>query len=496
MSHKGKHPYELNPVDFVNNPTHRAHILEGLEGFLKLDYTLDHSPVAEGPAEAARKWIRQVIDWAQCNKGYAEQIEEVKSGGMTRQQAEDMVDDIRKDVIGFHKDVDRSLELIKEMQARPDADPALDYIGKALRRAKSGGGIDVFALSAKAVRHKDVEQIMPVSLQQIAHRLRSRSGPVVSQLEVIEAIEALPESLRKHRDLVGRGLTEPKVTYDPVVTEVKQYIENVQAARGYLSQADMPDQLEEVEDYLVAHLRWLMAPRHNLNPVMELKHIAEIMRDWIAAESLASHVKFDMSNMVESLEKLAAQHAAAPVEVKLDGSGTRTVSRLEHTLEVLSGAADAHPLDIDQQKLREVELWLKAIVLNNPGFKNLGQEGYILVPAGNNVPGRVVDAVNDYLIMYGQGTHKAEDLRGQAARSGSAAICNMPEWFAQTYGHVSKGGFASLMYHTMLAVAAQDEPKGVYLKGAKVEELEAALKAGVKTAWTDFVESAEKVDAR
>jgi len=478
-------------AEFENN---RQAIIDGLKGFLKLDYSLGHDPIPETAAEAARRWLRPVIDWAENRKGHPEK--------MSRAEAEEAVDGIHKDIREQHENLDRSMALVKEMQAQPNADPALEFVLKTLEGAKRGGGVDLIEMCNRGKRLSDgrsqeVKDIIPVSLQQIAQRLRSRTGPVVSPLEVAEAIEALPESLRKHRDLVGRGLLKPQVTYDPIVTEVKQYIEDLDAARGYLMQADMPEQLEPVLDYMQAHLRWLMTPQHDFKPVMELKHMAEIMRDWIAAESLASNVKFDMSNMVESLDKLIALHVAEELPVKVEGiDGPAKVSRLGWAMGVISDAINAHPFDISQKDLREVHTWMESIVVNTRGYDNLGKEEYALVPLPGNLPGIAIDSVRQYLVEYGEGRHTAEDLREAACRSGSPAICYMPEWFAQTYGHMGKGGFASLLFHTMVSIAAETTPKKIYVSGTERKALEAALKAGQTTAWTDFIQNADKRDAK
>lgn len=448
------------------------------------------------------------------------------------QESIDAVEGIFQGIKEQHANLERAMELVKEMQEQPDADPALEFVLKTLEGAKRGGGIDLiemcnrgkhltddrtfthlelaqqgFEFMSKAdvvdklvrlqAERQEVRDIIPQSLQQIAQRLRSRSGPTVSPMEVIEAIEALPESLRKHRDLLGRGLLRPQVTYDPVVTEVKQYIENVQAARGYLIQADMPDQLEEVEDYLLAHLRWLMTPQHDFKPVMELKHMAETLREWIGHESLSSTVKFDMGNMVEALDKVIARHVAEELPVKVEGHDDPfKMGRLGWAMKVLNKTISAHPFDISQKDLNEVYIWMGSIVVNTRGYDNLGKEEYALVPLPGNLPGIAIDAVRHYLIEYGEGRHTAEDLREAACRGGSPGLCYMPEWFAQTYGHIGKGGFASLLFHTMVSVAAETIPKKIYVSSEERKALEAALKAGQTTAWVDFVKNAEKRDAK
>lgn len=380
---KIKHPYELGPVDFVNNPTHRADILKGLDGFLGLDYTLDANPVEQGPAEAAKAWIRQVMQWAGCTKGYQEQLESFTAD--TRETA-------------------------------------------------------------------------------IAEKL----------------------------DKIGRGLIKPVIEYDQDVNVIRQCIENVQAAMGRLRD---DCELFLVEDYLTAHLKHVTEVQYNRKPVLDLKKIVEIMRDWVEEESLASHVKFDMVNMIESLDKLIAQHIGEDVPVAVDAQ-TTTESRTSHSLGAVMSAAHAHPLDIDQTALQEVALWLNSIIANNPGFHNLGKEGYIVVPSSNNLSGNVIDSVRGYLISYGQGEHMASELRSQAALRGDLSINNMPEWFATTYGHTSKGGFAALMYHTMTQVAAQENPKTVYISSSELGKLEEAIRNDQPFALVDHIKSAIKSDAK
>ena len=375
-----KHPYELNPVDFVNNPTHRADILAGLEGFLKLDYTQGHDPVAENPAEAAKSWIRQVLAWATCSKGYQEQIESFASN--------------------------------------------------------------------------------------------------TEETNIAEKI--------------GRGLVKPVIEYDQDVRVIRQCIENVQAAMSRLRD---DCELFLVEDYLTAHLKHVTEVQYSRKPVLDLKKIVEIMRDWVEAESLASHVKFDMINMIESLDKVIAQHIGEDVPVAIDTQMT-TESRTSHSLGAVMSAAHAHPLDIDQTALKEVALWLNSIIANNPGFHNLGKEGYIVVPSSNNLSGNVIDSVRGYLISYGQGEHMASELRSQAALRGDLAMNNMPEWFATTWGHTSKGGFAALMYHTMTQVAAQDKPKTVHISSAELGKLEEAIRNDQPFALVDYIKSATKSDVK
>jgi hypothetical protein len=378
-----KHPYELNPVDFVNNPTHRADILAGLEGFLKLDYTQGHDPVAENPAEAAKSWIRQVLAWATCSKGYQEQIESFTSS--------------------------------------------------------------------------------------------------TEETNIAEKL--------------GRGLVKPEVTYDDDVNIIKRVQEVLDAALEGNDYHELKNAAETAREFVKDVLVMVTSVRHNTKPVLDLKKIVEIMRDWVEAESLASHVKFDMANMIESLDKIIAQHIGEDVPVAVDAQVT-TESRTVHSLGAVMSAANDHPLDIDQTALKEVALWLNSIVANNPGFHNLGKEGYIIVPSSNNLPGNVVDSVRGYLISYGQGEHMASELRSQAAVRGDLSINHMPEWFATTWGHTSKGGFAALMYHTMTQVAAQEKPKTVHISSAELGKLEEAIRNDQPFALVDYIKSATKSDVK
>lgn len=292
---------------------------------------------------------------------------------------------------------------------------------------------------------------------------------------------------------IGGDSAKPQVTCDPEVNHVKQLIENVTAAMEQVCEHSYDVGLSKVKEHLEQQLAALTAPRHNVKPVLELKHIAEIMRDWIAEESLAGHVKFDMGNMVKSLEAIIAKHIGEDVPVVVEGEAT-TESRLVHSLGVVleASAEHTHPLDISQRDLRDVALWMNSVIANNPGFHNLGKEGYIVVPRSNNISSEVVESVKGFLVSYGQGEHSASELRSYAALIGSKAMANLPEWFATTWGHTSKGGFAALMYHVMTEIASQEKPAGVYISTCELGKIEEAIRNGKTHALVDFVKEHRK----
>lgn len=102
--------------DLINDPTCklRDRIVTGLKGFLKLDYTLDHSPISEEDGEAARAWIRSVLAWATDRKGYSEAVV------------------VAEQLSSKPKSVVRAIELIDEMMQRPDHDPALAFVRRVV----------------------------------------------------------------------------------------------------------------------------------------------------------------------------------------------------------------------------------------------------------------------------------------------------------------------------------------------------------------------------
>lgn len=279
------------------------------------------------------------------------------------------------------------------------------------------------------------------------------------------------------------------------VRQVKQLIENVSSAMEQVCEHSYDTGLKQVKEHLEKQLAALMEPRHNLKPVLDIKQIAEIMRAMVAEDgkNLPTHCLIDLTRMAESLDQAVARHIGEDAPTVVEGEPT-TESRMSHSLGVvLEASADhTHPLDIDQSALKEVALWMNSVIANNPGFHNLGKEGYIVVPRANNISSEVVESVKGFLVSYGHGEHSASELRSYAALIGSKAMAYLPDWFATTWGHTSKGGFASLMYHVMTEVASQEKPLNVYIDNTKLDELEEAIRKGQSNALVDYVKEHRK----
>lgn len=369
MSHESKHPYERDANAMVADMQKREDVLNGLEAMIEeVDQRSDMA--------AASEWLKGLINWARCRKGYAEQIES-------------------------------------------------------------------FAPSAEETN--------------IAEK-------------------------------IGRGLVKPKVAYDDDVNTIKRVQEVLDAALEGNDYHELKNAAETAREFVKDVLVMVTSVRHNTKPVLDLKQIASVMRTMVAEDGKAmpTHCMIDLTRMAESLDMVIAQHIGEDVPVTVDAQMT-TESRTAHSLGAVMSAAHVHPLDIDQTALKEVALWLNSIIANNPGFHNLGKEGYIVVPTADNVKSEVIDSIRGYLIAYGQGDHMASELRSMAALRGDLAFNNMPEWFASTWGHTSKGGFAALIYHTMTVVASQKNPKAFHISSAELGKLEEQIRNGNPMALIDHI---------
>lgn len=125
------------------------------------------------------------------------------------------------------------------------------------------------------------------------------------------------------------------------------------------------------------------------------------------------------------------------------------------------------------------------------GSENLGKDGYVVVCDSLGLTEDVIDSVRGFMLAYGDGQHMAKDLRLQVTMAGDRAVNVLPKWFAQTYGHVSKGGFTALCYHVLIEAQVnprfKDDVKLLSLD--ELEKIELQLIAGNKTAFTDALES-------
>jgi hypothetical protein len=125
------------------------------------------------------------------------------------------------------------------------------------------------------------------------------------------------------------------------------------------------------------------------------------------------------------------------------------------------------------------------------GSENLGKEGYVVVCDSLGLTDEIVDSLNGFMIAYGTGQHDCKSLRLQAALAGDQAMNVLPKWFAQTYGHVSKGGFTALCYHVLIESQVNPrfkEPVKL-LSLVELETIELQMIAGDKQALTKALES-------
>lgn len=337
-----------------------------------------------------------------------------------------------------------------------------------------------------------LEGMLP-TLRRKAQRAELQKGiNLIKEAGLAPAAPMVTPESPQAEPVIGRGLLQPTVFYGDEAEEVQRLLVLVEGLQTILSYpGDMSDvdigRIESTVENLLERVEVLKRPTHTLDSVGELREIVDVLAAIYAEEPLPAHVRYDLGNIVKSMEGLIAGNIAEPVDHKDAAGGVRLVDRFEHTLERLDVCADAHPLDISQRDLRDATLYLRAILQNNRGWQNLGKEGYVVVPT--RLHGGVVDALTPFLVAYGEGRHMAKDLRSQAALVGSPAMTLLPDWFSGTYGHTSKGGFVSLMYHC--AVEASLVPEGnlqsVYFGYDAIQRLEAKVEAGDKRAFKDYV---------
>jgi hypothetical protein len=127
---------------------------------------------------------------------------------------------------------------------------------------------------------------------------------------------------------------------------------------------------------------------------------------------------------------------------------------------------------------------LQLVVDNTRGQHLLGQPGMIVVRDSKHIDEEVIDSVRGMLIAYGEGRHMARDLRAQSAFGGHECMGVLPDWFSETYGHTSKGGFTALMYHCLTEAQVNPElfRQVPHFNGSELKAIELALEAGDKEA--------------
>lgn len=169
--------------------------------------------------------------------------------------------------------------------------------------------------------------------------------------------------------------------------------------------------------------------------------------------------------------------------------GVRKVSTLEHLTDRMNVMASAHPLDVHHKDIDDVHHFLLGLS-KMPGADNLGKPGYVVVVDPRGLTDEIVDSLNGFMIAYGTGQHDCKSLRLQAALAGDRSMNVLPKWFAQTYGHVSKGGFTALCYHVLIESQVNPRFKNepLMLSHEELEKLELRLIAGDKQAFTKALE--------
>lgn len=197
-------------------------------------------------------------------------------------------------------------------------------------------------------------------------------------------------------------------------------------------------------------------------------------------QSTLSEVIHDLRNAESVMQMMEGRDNSKGNVVKLQRpGGVYQVKKLDHLIERMGVAKEAHPLDVSQQDLEDAHQFLSALK-KHPGCDHLGEDNYVVVKHPEHVGEEVIDSIRAYLLAYGDGQHSADKLRLQAQMTGSHSMNVMPEWFAGTYGHISKGGFASLCYHTMIMAQLDPsfEERIPHISISEMKVLEDKLKNG------------------
>lgn len=258
--------------------------------------------------------------------------------------------------------------------------------------------------------------------------------------------------MSQNETTIGRGQVEPQAQYLEDDRELLTLIEGLHSAEDCLVQNLLPaEDVKATIEYLSTLHRRLNRSPHNLNPVLVIEQASRALRD-IAKDSapLLGILGVELEEIANSLEQVSKLHIGSAVEKVADGEVVKADPRFIHAKELLETASSAHPLDIDQRGLEETAQLMQSIIQNNLGHENLGKEGYVVVRHPDNVDDDLIDSIRQYLISYGTGSHDAGNMRKLSELCGSSASAVYPEWFAKHEGHVTKAGFASLCYHTMV----------------------------------------------
>lgn len=185
--------------------------------------------------------------------------------------------------------------------------------------------------------------------------------------------------------------------------------------------------------------------KSNIETLQALIDAGEVSQDVAATLREVIH---DLRNVECVMQMMESRSQNNVVKFKRPG-GVYKVDKIDHLIDRLEIAKEAHPLDINQQDLGDAHQFLLDIK-RHPGSGNLGNEDYVVVRHPDKVEEGTIDSIRAYLLAYGDGQHSAESLRLQAQMTGNKAMNVLPDWFARTWGHTSKGGFAMLCYHTMI----------------------------------------------
>lgn len=277
--------------------------------------------------------------------------------------------------------------------------------------------------------------------------------------KIEEAIEKLQGLVDSHlvpsgtRMVLLSAIDDLRSDEDKTATmegEVEQMLEDLETASGFLCQGDFPDTTKDTIVFLQG------------------------LRDGYSAaeEKLAAP-----GNMLEQTCSDEDNIATSPNVMELTGGQVR--SDIAVFAEDVFEASDVHPLDINQTALGKVAEFMRRLQAM-PGSENLGKDNYVVVLHPDHVAGDVVDSIRSYLVEYGEGRHRAQDMRSACRVTGRPALHIMPDWFAKTYGYISKGGFGMLLYHTM--IMSQLDPAfnqpGARLSSAELGKMEEQLMNG------------------
>lgn len=298
-------------------------------------------------------------------------------------------------------------------------------------------------------------------------------------------------------------ISYPGECADKTIEAVKEVVEYLSARVGLLnSTADAEEIVSDPCVSQVSTLEHLIEQAKERNsPERALKilegYSARIARLCSDLEPAADKLLEVPANSIPRSIALVDEMLAVPGHDPALGHIRNTLQSLQvpseiplaEAVKLLDTAVNAHPLDIDQTSLFEVQLLLRDMV-KMPGADNLGKPGYVVVVDPRGLTDEIIDSLNGFMIAYGTGQHDCKSLRLQAALAGDRSMNVLPKWFAQTYGHVSKGGFTALCYHVLIESQVNPRFKNepLMLSHEELEKLELRLIAGDKQAFTKALE--------